>query len=380
MTDKGTWMVVARTRAVAASLAPLARAGLIAALAGCSSSSNGAGPPAPDGGIDASTASDGSVADTGAGKTGRTLELTWQVVVGAPSRPYAGYDGGAGAGGGIDAGSDDAGLDASGASGDAAPDDAVADAPRAPDDAGWDVEVADASGALADAKSDGRESSGAPDAGDIGAMPVEGLQVCVYQSASIPCVMTDSTGKFTIGGLPAMSDIVISLKKAGYRPTLLAIETGSTNMDGSAAGPYPISRLVGSPSSSPVAVDLSTKGAAVFFAIGPALVGALGTMVSLSPTGGDGPYFVDDAGALDPSATSVLTKSGIYFNLDPGTYQMTFDEPDHDCASLSIPFGFGFSTSLPNSVKFPIVAGYQTGPVGVICTPASVLVNTADAY
>ena len=107
-------MIMIRTRAVAASLAPLARTALVASLVGCSSSSNNAGPAAQDGGIDASTASDGSVTDTGAAKAGRKLELTWQVVAGGPSPPYVGYDGGgAGAGGGVDAGSDEAGADAS---------------------------------------------------------------------------------------------------------------------------------------------------------------------------------------------------------------------------------------------------------------------------
>ncbi len=375
-------MIMTRTRAVAASLAPLARTALVASLVGCGSSSNNAGPAAQDGGVDASTAGDGSVTDTGAAKAGRKLELTWQVVAGGPSPPYVGYDGGgAGAGGGVDAGSDEAGADASSPPTDAA----VADAPGdAPTDAESDASIMDASSALTDADSDGGEPSGTADAGDGGVIPLEGLEVCVYQDASIPCVMTDSTGRFTIGGLSAMSDIVISLKKTGYRPTLLAIETGSTNMDGSAAGPYPIPRMGGSPSSSPVAVDLSTKGMAVFFAIGQGAVGGLGdgvgTMVSLSPATGNGPYFIDDHGALDPSATSVVAQNGVYFNLAPGMYQIAFDDPNHDCASLSIPFGFGFSTSLANSVKFPIVAGYQTGPIGVLCTPASVLVNTADAY
>jgi hypothetical protein len=365
-------MIMIRTRAVAASLAPLARAGLVASLVGCSSSSNNAAPTAQEGGTDASTASDGSVTDTGAAKPGRTLSLTWRVVEGGPSRPYVGYDGGgAGAGGGVDAGSDEAGADASGAL----------------NDAESDAAFTDASSSTTDAESDGSEPSAAADAGDGGAMPLEGLEVCVYQNAAIPCVMTDSTGKFTIGGLPQMSDVVISFKKDGYRPILLAIETGSTNMDGSAAGAYPIPRMGGSPSSSPVAVDMMTKGTVVFFALGPgggggvaSLGGAVGTMVSLAPAGGDGPYFINDKGALDPSATSVLAQTGLYFNLDAGMYQMTFNDPNHDCASLSIPFGFGFSTSLPNSVKFPIVAGYQTGPIGVLCTPASVLVNTADAY
>ena len=374
-------MIMIRTRAVAASLGPLARAGLVASLVGCSSSSNNAAPAAQEGGIDA-TASDGSVADTGGGKPARTLSLTWRVVVGGPARPYVGYDGGGvGAGGGVDAGSDEAGADASGAPTDAESDAAVADAPSAPTDAESDVAVADASSAPTDAESDGSAAA------DGGAMPLEGVEVCVYQNASIPCVMTDSMGKFTIGGLPAMSDVAISLKKDGYRSILLAIETGSTDMDGSAAGAYPIPRMGASPSSSPVPVDMMTKGSVVFVALGPgggggvaSLGGAVGTMVSLAPAGGDGPYFINDKGALDPSATSVLAQNGLYFNLDAGTYQMTFNDPNHDCASLSIPFGLGFSTSLPNSVKFPIVAGYQTGPIVVLCTPASVLVNTADAY
>jgi hypothetical protein len=74
------------------------------------------------------------------------------------------------------------------------------------------------------------------------------------------------------------------------------------------------------------------------------------------------------------SATSIVNQAALYVNLDPGTYELGFEKPGHDCASLTIPFGLGF-TSSPGSVKCPVVAGYQT-MCGVLCTPSSAIVNT----
>jgi hypothetical protein len=335
-----------RERAIAGFVAPFVGAAAFAAAAGCSSSSDSA--PASSGVHDASIAE----ASAEAGRT--DLKLIWQVVTASPLLVASGDAGGT-------AGSD-AMTDAGAGS--------ASDAAEPEAEAAVDGDSADAT------------SSGVPDASDGGGQGIEGVEVCVYQKSSIPCVMTDKNGIFTLTGLPAFTDIVLTLKKSGYLPNLKPIETASDDMDGLSTG-QAISMGGGAAPTLPLTVDWLGKGQVIFFAVtlGPTgnpseSVGDVGATVTLSPASSDGPYYLGPQNTLEPSATSIVDTAGLFFNLDPGTYEVTFHDPTKDCAPISTQFGgFGFP-SPPSSVKFPILAGYLTNGIGVACTPKSVLVNT----
>jgi hypothetical protein len=301
----------------------LASAATWATAAGCSSSSSApsnAGPPGVDAAIESGPTPDDSgappVDDAGAEASAPGLKLLWNVVT-----TKAAPDGGAGADGG--AASADAGL-----GGDAA--------------ASTNV-------------------------------PIEGAQVCVYQNTSIPCVTSAGDGTFTMSGIPAMADIVLTVIKDGYRATLRAVETASTNMDGTANPISLLSATVPDPPV-PVTIDWQNKGQLTLFAIAPladagnTYGGDPGATVVLTPMSGSGPYFLHDDGTYDLSATSFVDVPAQYFNLAPGNYELTFTDTIHNCAPISSPFGEWGYPAPPTSAKFPIVAGYVTGPIGIFCT------------
>lgn len=247
----------------------------------------------------------------------------------------------------------------------------------------WNVNTArvvpdgGASGATADggASSDGGDASA--DAGDAAAVsstiPVEGARVCVYQNDAIPCATSAADGTFTLRGLPVMTDIAITIVKDGYRSTLRAVETASTNMDGT-GNPTTLVSVNAPDPPVPVTVDWQNKGQLTIFAIAPladaggTYGGDPGATVSLSPMSGSGPYFLHNDGTYDLAATSFVDVPGQYVNLDPGTYEVTFTDALHNCAPISTPFGEWGYPAPPLSVKFPIVAGYTTGPIGIFCT------------
>lgn len=160
-----------------------------AAIAACSSSSGtgaSAGALASDGGAD-STASMGVAENFDAQFDGQTsLSLKWQVV----EIPATGYGFGPPGDGGVDTEDDSGG-----------------------------VVIPDAGGL-------------SPDYGDGGLRGVPGVQVCLYADAGVPCVTSDSTGTFTILGLSPRTNTVLTLTKAGYTPLIEAIQTASTDMDG----------------------------------------------------------------------------------------------------------------------------------------------------
>jgi hypothetical protein len=203
---------------------------------------------------------------------------------------------------------------------------------------------------------------------------------CVYQDATIPCVMTDQGGVFTLKGLPPLTNIVISVAKDGYRSVLRPIETASTNMDGTANPIALVSNAMDDPPF-PVKIDWVNQGQLTFFAIAPLPDAGLSSCahpdanVSISPAAGSCPFFAHDDVTWYLDAKTFVGVAGEYVNLDPGNYQLTFDDPVHACAPISTPFGqFGFPAP-PTSVKFPVVAGYTTGPVGIFCTNRSVLAD-----
>jgi len=169
------------------------------------------------------------------------------------------------------------------------------------------------------------------------------------------------------------ADLVLTCVKDGYVSSLRPIETAATDMDNSGAP------LVTAKSGSPrpdlgIAYD-DANGAVSFFTLlsedDGGLVLPLGVTVSLSPSSGDGPFFTNAENLFERSATSTVGGLGFFFNLAPGDYELTFDDPRADCAPISFPFGaFGYPAP-PTSVKFPIRAGFVTDQVGVLCTPKS---------
>ena len=332
--------------------------GLSAAMAGagCSSSSNSATPAAAttEGGAEASV-----TVDVDAGADGGVARVTLQWAVGMVSvLPSLPGDGGAGDAGVGEAAASDGGTESG------APD-AVAPDSGETEDSGEPV--------VSDAAIDGAVASLADQP------PLPGVQVCVYQDSTIPCVTTQTDGTFSLPGLPIRTDLILSLTKSGYQSALVPIETASTDMD-ERSNPIPL-YVTGSPDLG-FPIDLQTKGEIVAFAVsvsGPNMnifTPTLGTQFSLSPASGNGPYFLDN-NVFDFSATSFVGARALYYNVAPGTYMLTFANPGYDCEPISYPFGdFGWPVTTPtHSVKLVVAAGYSTGLVGALCTMSAAIVS-----
>ena len=342
------------------------------AAAGCSSSSSNPAAPVSEAAAEASVEADaeGEAAVT-------SVALQWKVVSGAPG------DGGVMDNGPGDGSTSDDGGPASG--------DGAASDGATTDDAASDAGISDASvedaAPTVDAEAAVAEGGGDVDAGDAsgGAVdlsnlpPLAGVQVCIYQNSSAPCVTTQADGTFTMSGLPVRSPVVLAFTKSGFNSYLLPIETASTDMDGRGS---PI--VMDPPGSTPGGItDDATKGIVEAFAVaagagdaGGSFVAVPGTQVALSPMTGSGPYFFGPDNQYDNLGTSFVDTTALYYNVDPGTYTLTYTNSAFDCEPISFPFGdFGIPVTTPaHSVKIVVGANYVTGIVGVLCTPNPVIV------
>jgi hypothetical protein len=217
--------------------------------------------------------------------------------------------------------------------------------------------------------------TGELDAGDAStaAVPVVGVNVCVNQMPTIPCVTTDSTGTFTLTGLPSATDLVVTLVATGYRALALPVLTGTSAMNATTS-PIGMAKSTDPDPSIGTTVDWADAGQVQFFALGPGAflpgtgpVGDPGTSVTLAPKTGVGPLFLTDQNTFDAGATVLIDVAGGIYNVIPGHYALTFNDPTGDCEPISAPFaGWGYPGTA-HAVTFPVLAGYTT-TAGVYCT------------
>ena len=221
---------------------------------------------------------------------------------------------------------------------------------------------------------------------DAGAAPtlsgLPGVKVCVHGMPDIECGTTDAKGQFELLGLPALTDVVLTLDRDGYVPASKSIQTASTdmNVNGSSILMFDATTL-----KAPDGVEqLPNTGSVDFFALGPrdddpnTFVVLSNVGVDLSPSKGEGPFFSDATGVYDPTAKSTIGGFGFYLNLPAGEYTINFTDPKHDCAPVSAPIaGFGVPVP-PTSVKFTVLPGYLTEEVGVYCLQKSFIVIPPD--
>jgi hypothetical protein len=218
-----------------------------------------------------------------------------------------------------------------------------------------------------------------PDGGAIG---LEGVNVCVHDDPTIPCVTSASDGTFTLTGLPVRSNVEVTLEKAGYASVLIPIATASTDMDGRS---NPIPMMDGDGGAPPIgtSVDWANTGQVQVFVLGQdptsgVYRGEPGASLSLAPQGGQGPFYLDDGRHIVEGATTFVDAYAWYFNLAAGTYTLTFDDSHSDCESIAFPFGgWGYPGPMgSHSLTFPIVPGYVLPLIGEICTPLGNVVST----
>jgi hypothetical protein len=227
---------------------------------------------------------------------------------------------------------------------------------------------------------DGSTGPVASSDGGLQLQPIEGVKVCAMGHAEIACVMTASDGTFTISGLPPGGNVALTFDKPGYKSLIKPIEMGRTDEE----SPVPVlmSRTSDLEPHLGFPIDLQTQGAIQFFVLsfagaipdsgGTTLLGFTsvpGVKMSLMPASGNGPYFVDNYNQVAVDAGGMVGFNALYYNVAPGDYSISVDDPKDYCAAISFTFASsGYpDLSVPHGVVFPVVAGY-TDAVGVLCT------------
>ncbi|HEX7480867.1 MAG TPA: hypothetical protein VF331_23900 [Polyangiales bacterium] len=214
---------------------------------------------------------------------------------------------------------------------------------------------------------------------------LQDVEVCVYEHPQTPCVKTSSAGTYSMCGVPANSELLLSFKKDGYAQALRMLSTRQEDyaiLAETVLGSidYGVSQLK---HFDYTAADVS-GGAIQFFAANPAngvlqvatlegytakLENVDGTQAICAIKGGTSacrPVYLDDTGTADPT----LTKSshwgvGAFGNVPAGKYVLRITHPTLVC-NQHLPES-GWKAKDADSVLVESVTDWITAQTGVFC-------------
>jgi hypothetical protein len=204
---------------------------------------------------------------------------------------------------------------------------------------------------------------------------LKGATVCVDDHPEVECQLTDADGLFTLTGLPSDSDIVLTVEKNGYLPSVKLMHMPTTN----AFVPLGIGlvREADLPTTDGE-LDLKSNGVLDFFVFdsstGASVPAALpGVKVTLSPETEARPLYQASDGTYDASLRATPQADGftggLFLNVPPGDYKLSFTPPGgYTCHVIG--YGtWGVAVEGEQAIRLTVRAGYFSPALGMDCFP-----------
>jgi len=182
--------------------------------------------------------------------------------------------------------------------------------------------------------------------------PLDGVQVCVYGTPEVPCAET-LAGQFLLSGVVPGTNVVLSLSRVGFLPTLVMVSAEGAEND-IAGSIFVISESQRDAIQDSVQATVDLQGAGLIDFITLAGLG--------SPVEGV-------AGTLEPNSGQTYTHfaGGMIASVAPGDYELTLDHPNRQFCGPS-GNSFNWVGRRSNQVRLRVIAGYVTHLQGLICT------------
>lgn len=192
--------------------------------------------------------------------------------------------------------------------------------------------------------------------------PIAGAKLCVVGEGQGSCTLTDDTGKFAIV-IPAAKDLAITVDapKPEFAPFVFGLSAKVKDATGWTVGVSRAATLVKRFAKYGMTYPNDAVG---FMRVGVstpknATVDLSSANATITPTTGHGPFsFANAAPDASDGGVKAMRAKNLYFSdLAPGTVEITI-EP----STLSCTPSFGaLSSGKPNTVRAPVLAGYETG-------------------
>ncbi|HRH00177.1 MAG TPA: hypothetical protein PLR99_28225 [Polyangiaceae bacterium] len=191
----------------------------------------------------------------------------------------------------------------------------------------------------------------------------DGFEVCVYEHPEVACALSKNGGMVELTGVPASSELLVSVTKAGYVPQLRFVVTETADLVmGTPRGPFTPESMASETARVGVTFDAAktTLVVAAYEATDAGVTPALGATFTLAPASGSGPFYLDEGNHLNPDTKGLTSQAGAWFvNLDPGEGEVVVKTSDAGrvCAARS---QRSWASPKPNTLRIRNVPGYQT--------------------
>ena len=206
----------------------------------------------------------------------------------------------------------------------------------------------------------------------VGQSPVEGLLVCVFERADLPCGKSNEEGVYTLPEVPANAEVALSYHKEGFFPELIMVRTGSDDLV------LPITSAHATQQHADIILQLvdgtenperGHLGLAVFRqnANNTYVDMIEGAQFELEPAGGLGPVYLTGEGLPLPDRSETSTNARAFvFNVEPGEVVVNLK---HDYWKDCDVGGFGWPADGQASIRMRVVPGYVSAGVLLCIKP-----------
>jgi hypothetical protein len=202
------------------------------------------------------------------------------------------------------------------------------------------------------------EGDGAAVFGRVGSLLGAGLgdvTVCVHEHDELPCAVTEGDGEFLLEGLPVDTDVIVTMEREDNLPTAFLHNTALTEAWDKTLMP---SSLVDSMANRVDTTLDPELGHTLFIVWSEASYQSdrvEGVSFAIAPDAGIS-YYQGSGAFPDPDATATTSSgAGGAFNVQPGDYAITLDDPRGDCTGW-----FTWDHEPGDAVPVRVIAGFSS--------------------
>ncbi|MEC8052473.1 MAG: carboxypeptidase regulatory-like domain-containing protein [Myxococcota bacterium] len=164
---------------------------------------------------------------------------------------------------------------------------------------------------------------------------LEGVEVCILNTST--CTTTDADGVYSIDGVPAESNISLSVTMPEYLGGVIPVMTGSEaqTVPVVSMGSELLSELQIGILDVPAVADAGQIAFSISNGIFGDRINVPGIQVALEPAAGDGPFYTTSSGLPDTELTETSSNGGgVFVNLPAGTYTLRYLNLPEGCTPM----------------------------------------------
>lgn len=203
------------------------------------------------------------------------------------------------------------------------------------------------------------------------AAPIAGARVCLHERES-HCTTTDDEGTFQLDALPDGMELLVAVEAEGFVRGLRMLRTGNGTMVDLGGTVLPRIEVLAAQRDVLQIEQVEGTGYVAFYVVNPAWQPVFSVRAHVPSDTGDGPFYFNQAGEIDPLLLTGTDAAGYIYNVPPSELPVALTTQgavaSEACEQELEGLGWGMDDTGAGH-RTPVVADSMTFVIGVC--PAS---------